>query len=57
MIDLVLFVYCYVCIKYFQITDTPPDVVEVVVPDQNTFEDHLQSQTEKDVEVKMIVRY
>ena len=50
MIDLVFF-YCYFCITYFEITDTPPDVVEVVEPDQNAFEDHLQARTEKDVEV------
>ncbi|KAK6293548.1 hypothetical protein J4Q44_G00358740 [Coregonus suidteri] len=34
-----------------EITETPPDVVEVVEPDQNAFEDHLQTWTEKDVEV------
>ncbi|KAM9415062.1 uncharacterized protein ACWYII_024126 [Salvelinus alpinus] len=34
-----------------EITETPPDVVEVVEPDQNSFEDHLQAWTEKDVEV------
>ncbi|KAM9535371.1 uncharacterized protein ACWYII_039918 isoform 2-T5 [Salvelinus alpinus] len=34
-----------------KITDTPPDLVEVVKPDQNAFEDHLQARTDKDVEV------
>ncbi|KAK6320211.1 hypothetical protein J4Q44_G00093180 [Coregonus suidteri] len=34
-----------------EITETPPDVVDVVEPDQNAFEDHLQARTEKDVEV------
>ncbi|KAM9498050.1 uncharacterized protein ACWYII_001668 isoform 2-T7 [Salvelinus alpinus] len=34
-----------------EITETPPDVVEIVKPDQNTFEYYLQAQTEKDVEV------
>eukprot|EP00063_Salmo_salar_P082037 XP_014056872.1 PREDICTED: solute carrier family 2, facilitated glucose transporter member 7-like [Salmo salar] len=34
-----------------KITETPPDVVEVVEPDQKAFEDHLQARTEKDVEV------
>ncbi|KAM9498058.1 uncharacterized protein ACWYII_001668 isoform 3-T13 [Salvelinus alpinus] len=34
-----------------KITETPPDVVEIVKPDQNTFEYYLQAQTEKDVEV------
>ncbi|KAK6326364.1 hypothetical protein J4Q44_G00020090 [Coregonus suidteri] len=34
-----------------EINETPPDVVEVVEPDQNAFEDHLQAWTEKDVEV------
>ncbi|XP_045550563.1 uncharacterized protein isoform X2 [Salmo salar] len=34
-----------------EITETPADVVEVVEPDQNAFEDHLPAQTEKDVEV------
>jgi hypothetical protein len=47
VIDLV-FVYCYFCITSFQITT--PDVVEVVEPDQNAFEDHIQARTEKDVE-------
>ncbi|XP_014016849.1 uncharacterized protein [Salmo salar] len=34
-----------------KITETPPDVLEVVKPDQNSFEDHPQAPTEKDVEV------
>ncbi|KAK6328927.1 hypothetical protein J4Q44_G00009050 [Coregonus suidteri] len=34
-----------------EITETPPDVVEVVQQDQNVFEDHFQARTEKDVEV------
>ncbi|KAM9498060.1 uncharacterized protein ACWYII_001668 isoform 4-T16 [Salvelinus alpinus] len=39
-----------------KITETPPDVVEIVKPDQNTFEYYLQAQTEKDVEVFKQVR-
>ncbi|KAM9498047.1 uncharacterized protein ACWYII_001668 isoform 1-T11 [Salvelinus alpinus] len=39
-----------------EITETPPDVVEIVKPDQNTFEYYLQAQTEKDVEVFKQVR-
>ncbi|XP_024300222.1 bladder cancer-associated protein isoform X5 [Oncorhynchus tshawytscha] len=31
-----------------KVTETPPDVIEVVKPDQNTFEDHLQA---RDVEI------
>ncbi|KAK6299302.1 hypothetical protein J4Q44_G00308120 [Coregonus suidteri] len=38
------------------ITETPPDVVEVVEPDHNALEDHLQVRTEKDVEVFVQVR-
>ncbi|KAM9536802.1 uncharacterized protein ACWYII_040695 [Salvelinus alpinus] len=34
-----------------KVTETPPDVVEVVKPDQNAFEDHLQAWAEKDVEI------
>ncbi|KAK6302961.1 hypothetical protein J4Q44_G00273160 [Coregonus suidteri] len=34
-----------------KITETPPDVVEVVEPVQNAFEDHLQARAEKDVKV------
>ncbi|XP_041748913.1 uncharacterized protein LOC121578615 [Coregonus clupeaformis] len=34
-----------------EITETQPDVVEVVEPDQNAFKDQLQARTEKDVEV------
>ncbi|KAK6293247.1 hypothetical protein J4Q44_G00367480 [Coregonus suidteri] len=35
-----------------KISETPPDVVEVVEPDQNSFVDHLQARAEKDVENK-----
>ena len=36
---------------HFEVSDTPPDVVEVVEPNSNSFKDHLQARTEKDVEV------
>ncbi|KAM9418203.1 uncharacterized protein ACWYII_021898 [Salvelinus alpinus] len=34
-----------------EITETPPDMVEGVEPDQNAFENHLQVRTEQEVEV------
>ncbi|KAK6302935.1 hypothetical protein J4Q44_G00272900 [Coregonus suidteri] len=39
--------------EYFQITETPPDVVEDVEPDHNALEDHLQTRTEKDVRLNI----
>ena len=46
-LNVLLFVYCYFLITYFQITETPPDVVEVVKTDQNAFEDYIQARAEK----------